>query len=54
MHDVQFRRPGGGILRVRLRAARNADPRLLTCHSARAEPPLSFDLLELASEPDAG
>jgi hypothetical protein len=54
VHEVQFRRAGGGILRVRLRAARTADPRLLTCHSAQAEPPLSFDLLGLASEPDAG
>jgi hypothetical protein len=51
VHEVRFRRAGGGILRVVLRAARTADPRMLTCHSARPEPPLSFDLLELASDP---
>jgi hypothetical protein len=48
---VRFRRADGGRLRVVVRATRNADPRLLTCHSTRAEPPLSFDLLELAAEP---
>ena len=46
--------PGGGVLRVLLRVARAADPRPLTCHSARAEPPPSFDLLELAAEPGPG
>jgi hypothetical protein len=51
VHEVRFRRAGGGVLRVVLRAARTADPRMLTCHSARPEPPLSFDLLELASDP---
>jgi hypothetical protein len=35
---------------VRLRAARTAEPRLLTCHSTRPEPPLTFDLLELAEQ----
>ena len=45
---VRFRGPGGGELRVLLRATRTAEPRLLTCHSARAEPPLGFDLLEVA------
>ncbi len=39
---VRFRRAGGGVLRVLLRAARAADPRPLTCHSARPEPPLRF------------
>jgi hypothetical protein len=51
VHAVRFRRAGGGVLRVVLRAARTADPRMLTCHSLRPEPPLSFDLLELASDP---
>jgi hypothetical protein len=51
VHEVRFRRAGGGVLRVVLRAARTADPRMLTCHSARPEPPLSFDLLELAPDP---
>jgi hypothetical protein len=44
-HAVRFRRPGGGELRVLLRATRDAEPRPLTCHSARPEPPLAFDLL---------
>ena len=44
---VRFHRPGGG-LRVLLRATRNAEPRLLTCHSTRPEPPLAFDLLGVA------
>jgi hypothetical protein len=48
---VRFRRPGGGVLRVLLRAARTADPRMLTCRSTRAESPPSFTLLELAAEP---
>jgi hypothetical protein len=51
VHEVRFRRAGGGVLRVVLRAARTADPRMLTCHSVRPEPPLSFTLLELASAP---
>jgi hypothetical protein len=51
LREVRFRRPGGAALRVRLRVARTAEPRPLTCHSARPEPPLSFDLLELASAP---
>jgi hypothetical protein len=41
----------GGRLRVVVRATRDADPRPLTCHSVRAEPPLSFTLLELSSSP---
>jgi hypothetical protein len=51
LEAVRFRRPGGGVLRVVLRVSRNADPRPLTCHSLRAEPPHTFDLLELAAEP---
>jgi hypothetical protein len=49
VHEVRFRRAGGGVLGVVLRAARTADPRMLTCHSARPEPPLSFTLLEMSS-----
>ena len=48
VHEVRFRRAGGGVLRVVLRAARTADPRMLTCHSLRPEPPLSFTLVELS------
>jgi hypothetical protein len=48
VHAVRFRRPGGGILRVLVRATRTADPRLLTCHSALPEPPMSVELLELS------
>jgi hypothetical protein len=33
---------------VLVRVTRTADPRLLTCHSALPEPPLSFELLELS------
>jgi (2Fe-2S) ferredoxin len=44
---VRFAHPGGK-LRVLLRATRNAEPRMLTCRSARPEPPLAFDLLEVA------
>ncbi|HEV3398765.1 MAG TPA: hypothetical protein VG693_05690 [Actinomycetes bacterium] len=51
LREVRFRRPGGAVVTVRLRVARNAEPRPLTCHSARPEPPLTFDLLELAEEP---
>jgi Sucrase/ferredoxin-like len=47
---VRFARPGGR-LRVVVRSGRTADPRMLTCHSARPEPPLSFTLLELSEEP---
>jgi hypothetical protein len=46
---VRFRVPGGHLLVV-VRAARTADPRPLTCHSARPEPPLSFTLLGLRAE----
>jgi hypothetical protein len=49
---VRFRLPDGVRLRVVLRATRDADPRPLTCHSARPESPLSFSLLELADEAD--
>jgi hypothetical protein len=45
---VRFGRPGGGTLRVLLRATRRAAPRPLTDHSARPEVPVGFDLLELA------
>jgi hypothetical protein len=48
---VRFQRAGGGRLRVVLRVTRDADPRPLTCHSDRPEPPLSFTLLELAAGP---
>jgi hypothetical protein len=48
---VRFRRAGGGRLRVVVRVTRDADPRPLTCHSVRPEPPLSFTLLELAAGP---
>jgi hypothetical protein len=48
---VRFRLPDGARLRVVLRATRDADPRPLTCHSARPESPLSFSLLELAADP---
>ena len=47
---VRFGRPGGGTLRVLLRATRTAAPRPLTDHSARPEVPVGFDLLELADE----
>ena len=42
LHAVRFRRPGGGVLRVLVRATRTADPRLLTCHSALPEPPMTL------------
>ena len=48
---VRFALPDGARLRVVLRAARDVDPRPLTCHSARAESPLRFSLLELAADP---
>jgi hypothetical protein len=48
---VRFRLPDGARLRVVLRTTRDAEPRPLTCHSVRAEPPLSFTLLELAAGP---
>ena len=51
VHAVRFRRHGGGTLHVLVRATRTADPRLLTCHSALPEPPMTFELLELADEP---
>jgi hypothetical protein len=45
---VRFGRPDGTPLRVVLRTGRVADPRMLTCHSTRPEPPLGFTLLELS------
>jgi Sucrase/ferredoxin-like len=48
---VRFRLPDGAVLRVLVRAARTADPRPLTCHSIRPEPPLAFTLLEPTPEP---
>jgi hypothetical protein len=45
---VRFARPGGGAVRVLLRASRDTEPRPLTDHSARPESPLAFDLLEVA------
>jgi hypothetical protein len=48
---VRFRRAGGGVVRVVVRIGRSAAPRLLTDHSARAESPSTFTLLELAAEP---
>ena len=47
MQAVRFHCPAGEV-RVLLRATRDAEPRLLTCNSARPEPPLTFDLLEVA------
>jgi hypothetical protein len=47
---VHFGRRDGGRLRVVVHAARNAEPRLLTCSSAEPEPPLTFTLLELRVE----
>jgi hypothetical protein len=44
---VRFARPGGGEVRVLLRATRDTEPRLLTDHSTRPESPLAFDLLEV-------
>jgi hypothetical protein len=49
--QVRFGLAAGGRLQVVVRTARDADPRPLTCHSVRAEPPLSFTLLELSSSP---
>jgi len=51
VHAVRFRRPGGAVLRLLVRATRTAEPRLLTCHSTLPEPPMTFELLELADEP---
>jgi hypothetical protein len=44
---IRFARPGGGEVRVLLRATRDTQPRLLTDHSTRPESPLAFDLLEV-------
>ena len=44
---IRFARPGGGEVRVLLRATRDTAPRLLTDHSTRPESPLAFDLLEV-------
>ena len=51
---VRFARPGGGQVRVLVRADRTADPRMLTCHSAHPEAPLGFTLLELSEAPGPG
>jgi hypothetical protein len=45
---VRFARAGGGQVRVLVGADRAADPRMLTCHSARPEAPLGFALVELS------
>jgi hypothetical protein len=48
---TSFTAPEGGRLRVVVRAARTAEPRLLTCSSTRPEPPLhTYTLLELHTE----
>jgi hypothetical protein len=47
---VRLRGADGARLRVVVRAARNAEPRLLTCSSAEPEPPLTFTLLDLRVE----
>jgi len=47
---VRFFAADGSWLRVVVRAARTAEPRLLTCSSAEPEPPLTFTLLELRAE----
>jgi hypothetical protein len=51
---VRFARADGGQLRVLVRADRTADPRMLTCHSARPEAPPGFTLLELSEAPGPG
>ena len=45
---VRFARADGGQVRVLVRADRTADPRMLTCHSARPEAPLGFALVEIS------
>ena len=47
---VRFLAAGGGRLRVVVRAARTAEPRLLTCSSDEPQPPLTFTLLELRAD----
>jgi hypothetical protein len=47
---VRFTGADGGRLRVVVRAARTAEPRLLTCSSAEPEPPLTFTLLDLRAD----
>jgi hypothetical protein len=47
---VWFQAAGGGRLRVVVRAARTAEPRLLTCSSAEPQPPMAFTLLELRAD----
>jgi Sucrase/ferredoxin-like len=46
---VRFVAAGGGRLRVVVRAARTADPRLLTCSSTEPLPPMAYTLLELTA-----
>jgi hypothetical protein len=53
LEAVWFRRRDGGRLRLVVRAARAAEARMLTDHSARPERPLGFSLVELADEPAA-
>ena len=51
---TSFTAPQGDRLRVVVRAARTAEPRLLTCSSTRPEPPLhTYTLLELRTEREA-
>jgi hypothetical protein len=47
---VRFVAGDGGRLRVVVRAARTAEPRLLTCSSAEPQPPMAFTLLELRAD----
>jgi hypothetical protein len=47
---VRFRSVAGGRLTVVVRAARTADPRLLTCTSTEAQPPMAYTLLELEAD----
>jgi Sucrase/ferredoxin-like len=44
---VRFAAADGGRLTVLVRAARTAEPRLLTCSSADPQPPMAYTLLEL-------
>ena len=44
---VRFMAIDGGRLRVVVRAARTADPRLLTCASTEPQPPMAYTLLAL-------
>jgi hypothetical protein len=46
---VRFAAAGGGRLTVVVRAARTAEPRLLTCTSDEPQPPMAYTLLELTA-----